>query len=333
MEDKPYPVLVSISCVTYNHSSYIRECLDGFLMQKTNFVFEVLIHDDASTDGTSDIINEYKKKYPDIIKPIYQTENQYSKGISPTRMFNYPRAKGKYIALCEGDDYWTDLYKLQKQVDFLEANPDYGMCYTQAKVFIQNQKSFSAKNIGKRTTSFEDLLHHNCIPTLTTCVRKNILDKYLEEVKPENQKWLMGDYPMWLWFSLYSKIFFLEEVMATYRELEESASHSSDISKQIYFELGVKKIKDFFLLYSNNRSLVLKQKINLMHYSLLRHLALKCENKEIIKKTVFGLFRNKERLLAFLTILKYRLRRFKLLIHILSYLEYHCLVKNKDYLF
>lgn len=120
--------LVSICCLVYNHEPYIRECLDGFMMQKTDFPFEVLIHDDASTDKSAEIIREYEEKYPEIIKPIYQTENQYSKGIGVTRVFQFPRAKGKYIALCEGDDYWTDPLKLQKQVDFLEANNEYSLC-------------------------------------------------------------------------------------------------------------------------------------------------------------------------------------------------------------
>ena len=120
MRDENNEILVSICCITYNHEKYIRDAIEGFLMQKTDFPFEVLIHDDASTDGTADIIREYETKYPDIIKPIYQTENQYSKGIKISATYNYPRAKGKYIALCEGDDYWIDPYKLQKQVDFLE---------------------------------------------------------------------------------------------------------------------------------------------------------------------------------------------------------------------
>lgn len=98
-------VLVSISCITYNHLQYIRQCLDGFLMQKTNFSFEILIHDDCSTDGTSEVIKEYEAKYPDIIKPIYEDENQYQQGKpSGSSVWNFPRAKGKYIALCEGDD-------------------------------------------------------------------------------------------------------------------------------------------------------------------------------------------------------------------------------------
>lgn len=118
-------IIVSICCVTYNHEKYIAQCLDGFLMQKTTFAFEILVHDDASTDSTADIIRAYSEKYPDVIKPILQTENQYSKGVKISAVFNYPRAQGKYLALCEGDDYWTDANKLQKQVDFLETHPDF----------------------------------------------------------------------------------------------------------------------------------------------------------------------------------------------------------------
>jgi glycosyltransferase involved in cell wall biosynthesis len=123
-------IKVSICCLAYNHEPYIRQCLDGFVMQKCNFTYEVLIHDDASKDNTVSIIREYEVKYPDIIKPIYQTVNQHSKGVKPTFAFNFPRAQGKYIAICEGDDYWTDPYKLQKQVDFLDANPKFSICWT-----------------------------------------------------------------------------------------------------------------------------------------------------------------------------------------------------------
>src|SRR5690606_34510298 len=101
-------ILVSISCLTFNHEKYIRRCLEGFIRQKTEFPFEVLIHDDASTDKTSDIIKEYEVDFPHLLKPIYQTENQYSKGISISSTYNFPRARGRYIAMCEGDDYWTD---------------------------------------------------------------------------------------------------------------------------------------------------------------------------------------------------------------------------------
>lgn len=137
MSDLP---LISICCLTYNHALYIGQCLDGFIMQKTDFPIEVLIHDDASTDGTQDIIREYQRKYPDIIKPVYQSENQYLKGVKISLVYNYPRAKGKYIAFCEGDDYWTDPYKLQKQIAFLECHPEYTMCSHQYKLYFQKEK-------------------------------------------------------------------------------------------------------------------------------------------------------------------------------------------------
>ena len=117
-------IKVSVICLAYNHEKYIRKCLDGFVMQKTNFKFEALVHDDASTDKTAEIIREYEEKYPDIIKPVYQTENQHSKKISIFTTFLAPNARGEYLAWCEGDDCWTDPGKLQKQVDFLDAHPD-----------------------------------------------------------------------------------------------------------------------------------------------------------------------------------------------------------------
>ena len=137
--------LVSICCLTYNHEPYIRDCLEGFVMQQTNFIFEVLIHDDASTDNTAAIIREYEVKYPSIIKPIYQTENQYSKGVKVTSVYNFPRVKGQYVAMCEGDDYWIDPLKLQKQVDFLECNQDYSFSMSRVDVLIEKTKEIKKR--------------------------------------------------------------------------------------------------------------------------------------------------------------------------------------------
>lgn len=129
--------VVSIYSLAYNHENFIKECLEGFLMQETTFPVEILIHDDASTDNTANIIREYEARYPHLIKPIYQTENQYSKGTSDFSKRNLERAKGQYLAICEGDDYWTDPSKLQQQVDFLDHNPDYVICYHDAKIVDQ----------------------------------------------------------------------------------------------------------------------------------------------------------------------------------------------------
>ena len=255
-------VLVSVSCVTYNHSKYIRQCLDGFLMQKTNFAFEVLIHDDASNDDTADIIREYESKYPDKIKPIYQTENQYSKGISPTFKFNIPRVKGKYIAMCEGDDYWTAPLKLQQQVDFLESNPDYGLVWARAKAFYHTENRFGELR-GRVAKDFNALIQKNCIPTLTVMYRNKCLNGYMEYINGNN--WKMGDYPLWLYISSRSKIHFMDEVVAVYRVLDESASNTSDFNKKMEFVRSSKDIAVFFAEKERHNNLI--PHINKKHFA------------------------------------------------------------------
>ena len=133
--------LVAIHCFVYNHEPYLRDCFEGFVMQQTNFPFVAIVHDDASTDGSAAIIREYEEKYPHIFKPIYETENQYSKrdGSLDRIMDEAIDATGaKYVAMCEGDDYWTDPLKLQKQVDFMEANLEYVLCCHRYKIYNQN---------------------------------------------------------------------------------------------------------------------------------------------------------------------------------------------------
>ena len=135
-------LMVTICCTAYNHEPYIRQCLEGFVMQKANFHFEAIVHDDASTDGTAVIIQEYAEKYPNIIKPIYETENQYSKKDGSLAKIMNEHMHGKYIAMCEGDDYWIDPLKLQKQVDFLEQNLDYVFCCHRYKIYDENKMLF-----------------------------------------------------------------------------------------------------------------------------------------------------------------------------------------------
>ncbi len=137
MESGNKEIAVSICCITYNQAPYIRDALEGFVRQKTNFSYEILIHDDASTDGTAEIIREYASRFPEMIRPILQMENQYSKGIeSVSAIYNFPRARGRYIAMCEGDDYWTDEEKLQKQVDYLDAHPGCSLVFHSARVEV-----------------------------------------------------------------------------------------------------------------------------------------------------------------------------------------------------
>lgn len=223
--------LVSISCIAFNQYNYIRECLDGLLMQQTNFEYEILIHDDASTDGTAEIIKEYWILHPKIIKPIFQRVNQYSKGVYISATYNFPRAKGKYIAMCEGDDYWIDSLKLQKQVDYMENNLDCDLVYTQVKQYKQSDERFLRDPFGGPFERFSDLIKQNTIPSLTVLLKKDILDNYLNEVEPEKQKWLLGDYPLWLYVALFGKIHYVPEKTGVYRIRIESLSHSKDFKK------------------------------------------------------------------------------------------------------
>jgi glycosyltransferase involved in cell wall biosynthesis len=184
-------------------------------MQKTNFQIEALIHDDASTDDTADIIREYEKKYPEIIKPIYQTENQCSKSVNVSQ-YNFSRAQGKYIALCEGDDYWTDPYKLQKQVDFLEEHEDFSICFHPVKVFNQNESvlidDYITRSVPDLTTIY-DLASGNYIHTASVVFRKKqkVLDLLVEIKGP------IGDYPLHMFNAQYGKIKKLPDIMSVYR--------------------------------------------------------------------------------------------------------------------
>ena len=237
--------LVSVICPTYNHEKYIRQTLNGFVIQQCNFPIEVIVHDDASTDNTATIIREYTAKYP-FIRAILQTENMYSQGLIRWEYLLIQEAKGKYVAVCDGDDYWIDPLKLQRQVDFLEANPDYGLVYTKAKCYLQKQNKFKGST-GSDFNTFEDLLLKNVVPTLTVVVRKNLYAEYFNEVNPYEQKWLLGDWPAWLWFAKNSKIRYENYVTGVYRVLPGSVSHSDDYEKMYRFSRSGMSVVEYFI--------------------------------------------------------------------------------------
>jgi glycosyltransferase involved in cell wall biosynthesis len=260
--------LVSTMTTAYNHGAYIRECIEGLLMQKTTFPVKLIIHDDASTDDTADIIREYEIKYPNLFKIIYQSENQYSQKVDIYNEFLLPDSKGKYIALCEGDDYWTDPLKLQKQVDFLEANPEYGMVFTNEKLYYQTENRFEIVEKYKRSDSdltLEDELIGNRVGTLTTCFRKNLYHEYFQEIKPDEKGWKMGDYPLWLFITSNTTVRYLTDVTAVYRILDESASRSKSLLKNLIFQISVAQIKEYFANRTNNQELV-NEELKLFYY-------------------------------------------------------------------
>lgn len=212
-------IIVSVSCITYNHAKYIRQCLDGILMQKADFQYEILIHDDASTDGTDDIIREYAQKYPTIIKPIFEKENQYSKGVPISATFNYPRAEGKYIALCEGDDYWTDPYKLQKQVDFLNNHPDYAMCFHDCYIRNETQNEFYHEEIQDRDYSVKELFSKWIVPTASMLLKKECVLEISPDIRIIN-----GDIRVVLSCFAHGKVRGMKDKMSAYRVQENGAT-------------------------------------------------------------------------------------------------------------
>lgn len=231
--------LVSVICTAYNHGKYIKSALDGFVMQKTNFPFEVIIHDDASTDNTAQIIKEYAEKYPDIIVPILQTENQYSKKVMIDIEILYPLAKGKYIAFCEGDDFWTDENKLQMQVDFLEKNPEYTACVHNTIVHDctgKRKDELVVNSDGVHDVKFEQVVWgmQNAYQTSALVVKKEALMN-VPEFCLKAYKNGFGDFPNAIWFTIMGKVHFMPYVMSTYRSMSETSwsLKTYNVKKQI----------------------------------------------------------------------------------------------------
>ncbi|MFY9141766.1 glycosyltransferase [Sulfuricurvum sp.] len=228
---------MSISCFTYNHEKFIRNTLNSFLMQETNFAIEILIHDDASTDNTAAIIKEYESKYPEIIKPIYQVENQYSKGIKLNITYNIPRALGKYIAFCDGDDYWTDPLKLQKQVDFLEQNPEFVGCSHNTKVINEinaEEDSLIVSSSNKDVFTIDDFTKGEAYFHTSSMVYRN---NFKEKAPYDYLNKHRGDWFMLISFSKFGPIKYLDEVMSVYRVHDAGIWSLLDKEKQIVANL------------------------------------------------------------------------------------------------
>lgn len=273
--------LVSVRCITYNHEHYIAQALEGFLMQKTTFPFEIVVHDDASTDNTANIIREYEAKFPNIIKPIYETENQYSKKDGSLSRILNNACKGKYIALCEGDDYWIDENKLQIQIDFLENNNEYGFCYTKCKILNQKNNRFRGE-MGNGHISFKDIFLNYDIPTATIVYKNDLYKEYFRFKETNGKKWIVGDYPLSLWFSLNSKIKFFPKEMSVYRVLENSASHFVNFTELENFKTSIyENIQLPFLdLYKKDYDELSKKALNDINLFLCK------------KAILFGLYDN-----------------------------------------
>lgn len=244
MNKKEEPILVAIHCLVYNHEPYLRDCFEGFVMQKTNFRFVAIVHDDVSTDASAAIIREYAEKYPDIFRPIYETENQWSKTDgSLTRIMGeaIDATGAKYIALCEGDDYWTDPMKLQKQVDYMESHPDVGLCYTdynqQYDCNLHIIHSMFENQHKYRPVTYEQhLLKPGYLAPMTWVYRRELSDLISKaEVASD------GTYAYMLEFMHNSKVAYIPEETATYRAHDGSATTPVNMNGLFNYVNGVFK--------------------------------------------------------------------------------------------
>lgn len=243
--------LVTVLIITYNHEKFIAQAIDSALAQKTAFGVEILIGDDCSKDTTGQIVAEYARKYPDRISLVSSAENV---GAIRNEKRLIENANGKYLAFLEGDDYWTDDLKLQKQVDFLEANPGYGMVHADVDHFYESsgntEKQINRKNHVSMPEGsvFHELMKPEpvFIKTATVCFRKELVDKHFDYNRAIEESWPLTDFPLWLDIAAHSRVHYMDEVFATYRLLNESASRMESPEKKLNYHKGLHRIKQHY---------------------------------------------------------------------------------------
>lgn len=274
MIDESY--LVCTQCMTYNHASYISDALNGFSIQRTSFPVVYVIVDDASTDGTTSVIRAYLNEYFDLqdtaiayetdtdyahiiharhkentncfFTVLFLKENHYSQKKKKDPYLRKWKENAKYLAFCEGDDYWTAPDKLQKQVDLLETNPEFSMCYATCRYYHQDTLKFDKSPWGGRATSLDALLKGNTVPTLTVVERMSVHEKYrlFKDNESAAKGWLMGDYPQWLFCATEGELVFMDYEVGVYRVLRDSASHSATMKRKLDFSMNMVDIMEYF---------------------------------------------------------------------------------------
>lgn len=269
MNDTP---LASIGLLCYNQESYIKEALASLVAQRTSFSFEILVGDDNSTDNTRQIVEQYKDKYPDLIRLMPKVPN---KGLLRNYIDTLKNCRGKYIAFCAGDDYWHDPLKLEKEVKFLEENPDYGLIHTDVNhfyeregVLLENKKTKAKARIPEGYV-FESLLTRSfSISALTACYVKKYVDQYVDFDEFLKEGFVYEDYPTWVELSRHTKFKYLAESTATYRVVFGSISRPAELKRKYQFLDERLKITRYFI----------------KKYNVKQEIAQKVENKYYLEK-------------------------------------------------
>jgi len=292
-------IMVSVCMITYNHEKYIGQAIEGVLLQKCNFSVELIIGEDCSTDNTRKISEEYQRKN-NIIKLL---PSEINLGIIPNFIRTLNSCSGKYIAICEGDDYWTDPLKLQKQVDYLERNPNVSFVATNYAIYDEKTNQTKKAATSKRIDFYTLLKRKNQIPTLTTCIRSEYIFDYIREINPVEKKWPVGDYPLWLYLSQKGKIGVIPEYTANYNKRQNSACHYTDIKKQYQFYLNVIDIARF---YSNKygTSTSIEKRIKRNKIDTLINYGYSLKNEKLMRKWVKYYFIN-QKMIPIKGIIKY----------------------------
>lgn len=235
--------LVSVCMTTYNHEAYIRQAIEGVLAQRTAFGVELVVGEDCSTDATAVVCREYAAKYPDRVRLLSGERNI---GWRANYRRTFEACRGRYVAYCDGDDWWDDPQKLQLQVDLLEADPSCGMCCTAAVDFYQATGGLLPYP-PERYTDFDRLLLRTTIANCTTLARRDLIARYYDEIHPEQHpEWQTDDWPMWLWFAACSRIRFIDRPTAVHRRLPASVSHTPEYRRRIAFRDSLMGISLWF---------------------------------------------------------------------------------------
>lgn len=291
-------IKVSVVCATYNQVSYISEAIESFLMQKTSFEYEIIIHDDASTDGTSEIVKKYVNKYPNKVFAILQNENQYSQGVQFSRLYIHPMVRGKYIAICEGDDFWTDPYKIQKQYDYMEKNQGCSLCIHDGYLLTADKSIlFHSKPMSENPKKY---YIEDAIMGIGTKVVTNSFFYRTELTRQERPQFVemapAGDFVAPIHYALNGYIYYMPEKMAAHRALAIN-SFSSTMGRgkesrkkwEVFYQRQYKAMKelDYYTNYKHSKC-IHDSYINQRFYNYL----LTNNRKEIKRKPYCDLIKN-----------------------------------------